>query len=293
MANNNDVSITYDAVLEIAQRIDDSRIGFSDMQEQLDRLVDGLSGKWKGAAQKEFSAAYEKLRPKLKVINSTLEKYSQLIRAYVQRQQEQDAESAKSSANTAFVINDFVDNRSDGNVNISESKNDQQVSDGAKYGVSNQVEIDESLYNQNLYNNEFYTTWDDHGVEKSGNGGCALTAAAYALSRMGISVDPLTAKERSGGVSASWSKIPDGAAIEKTWQYGDIDKFAIEFKNNPNMSPLIIKMKSITHYVVLKDIILDSSGNIEKYVIFDPGNGGTKEYDSFTDYEYVHYYIRK
>lgn len=93
-ADMKDVSMTYSSALEIARVIDDKRLDFNGMRETLDRLVDSLSGEWEGAAQREFRAAYNKLKPKMKLISETMESYSAEIRATVAAEEEQEQASA-------------------------------------------------------------------------------------------------------------------------------------------------------------------------------------------------------
>lgn len=93
-ANLPDVSMTYSSALDIAKAIDDKRLDFNGMRGTLDNLVDTLNGQWEGAAQREFLTAYDKLKPKLKLISDTMERYSQEIRATVKAEREADATSS-------------------------------------------------------------------------------------------------------------------------------------------------------------------------------------------------------
>lgn len=92
-ANIQDVTMTYSSALEIAKAIDDKRLDFNGMRGTLDNLVDRLNGQWEGTAQREFVTAYNKLKPKLKLISETMERYSQEIRAAVKAEQEADSTS--------------------------------------------------------------------------------------------------------------------------------------------------------------------------------------------------------
>lgn len=93
-ANLPDVSMTYSSALDIAKAIDDKRLDFNGMRGTLDNLVDTLNGQWEGAAQREFLTAYDKLKPKLKLISETMERYSKEIRTVVNEQQETEKESS-------------------------------------------------------------------------------------------------------------------------------------------------------------------------------------------------------
>lgn len=93
-ADIKDISMTYSSALEIARAIDDKRLDFNGMRDTLDRLVDSLSSEWEGTAQREFLTAYNKLKPKLKTISETMERYSTEIRATVAAEEEQEQASA-------------------------------------------------------------------------------------------------------------------------------------------------------------------------------------------------------
>lgn len=93
-ADIKDVSMTYSSALEIAKAIDDKRLDFNGMRGTLDNLVDTLNGQWEGAAQREFLTAYNKLKPKLKLISKVLEEYSAAIRTAVTNEQEQEKHAA-------------------------------------------------------------------------------------------------------------------------------------------------------------------------------------------------------
>jgi len=93
-ADMKDVSMTYSSALDIARAIDDKRFDFNGMRDTLDSLVEGLSGEWEGTAQREFLTAYKKLKPKLKLISETMERYSTEIRATVAAEEEQEQASA-------------------------------------------------------------------------------------------------------------------------------------------------------------------------------------------------------
>lgn len=93
-ADIKDVSMTYSSALEIAKAIDDKRLDFNGMRGTLDNLIDRLNGQWEGTAQREFLTAYNKLKPKLKLISETMERYSREIRMTVKAEQETDATSS-------------------------------------------------------------------------------------------------------------------------------------------------------------------------------------------------------
>lgn len=93
-ANIPDVSMSYSSALDIAKAIDDKRLDFNGMRCTLDNLVDTLNGQWEGTAQREFLTAYNKLKPKLKVISETMERYSKEIRAVVATEEDQDRASS-------------------------------------------------------------------------------------------------------------------------------------------------------------------------------------------------------
>ena len=91
-ADIKDVSMTYSSALEIAKAIDDKRLDFNGMRDTLDHVVDSLSEEWEGAARREFLTAYNKLKPKLKTISETMERYSAEIKTTVAAEEEQVGE---------------------------------------------------------------------------------------------------------------------------------------------------------------------------------------------------------
>ena len=93
-ADIKDVSMTYSSALEIAKAIDNKRLDFNGMRGTLENLVDSLSGQWEGTTQREFLTAYNKLKPKLKLISETMERYSKEIRAVVAAEEDQDKTSS-------------------------------------------------------------------------------------------------------------------------------------------------------------------------------------------------------
>ena len=93
-ADIKDVSMTYSSALEIAKAIDDKRLDFNGMRGTLENLVDSLSGQWEGTTQREFLTAYNKLKPKLKLICETMERYSMEIRAVVNAEKETEKGSS-------------------------------------------------------------------------------------------------------------------------------------------------------------------------------------------------------
>ena len=74
-----DISMDYSAMLSLASEVDGISADFSQMIKNFDSLVESLDGQWEGAAQKDFAAAYGKLKPKLETIGDVLSKYSTAI----------------------------------------------------------------------------------------------------------------------------------------------------------------------------------------------------------------------
>lgn len=150
---------------------------------------------------------------------------------------------------------------------------------------SSNVQFDESIYNQTSYS-EFmeYYDYNYDGVLDWINTGCVITSCAYVLTCMGIPTTPLEAFERSGGCGAVYNAISQNKAyITMDQPVSKLTQMAIESKNNPNISNLMLRVNGNTHTVVLKDIELDGNGNISKYIIFDPYGGVTKEYSNLSE----------
>lgn len=98
-----DIAMTYTAVENLANSIDDMRRQLEDMRSALDTLVSSTEGSWKGSAHKKFVSSYQKLEPKMHDIGNLLEEYSRRIRSAMKSQQDTDANSAAGLSSTAIV----------------------------------------------------------------------------------------------------------------------------------------------------------------------------------------------
>lgn len=89
-----DFSMSYSAMKQLISEITGLHETFETMCNNLDSLVNSLDGQWQGAAQKEFAAAYSKLRPKLKAIGEMLGKYPAAISNVSGQEAETEASNA-------------------------------------------------------------------------------------------------------------------------------------------------------------------------------------------------------
>lgn len=99
-----DVGMDYGAMGKLASQVETAQTDFTEMCKNFDSLVSSLDGQWQGKAQKEFSSAYEKLRPKLKTISTTLESYAKSIRDTAANEAALESESAKNYEKNAFPV---------------------------------------------------------------------------------------------------------------------------------------------------------------------------------------------
>ncbi|MEE3450690.1 MAG: hypothetical protein VZR27_08335 [Acutalibacteraceae bacterium] len=158
--------------------------------------------------------------------------------------------------------------------------------------VSNQrvIHVEDQVYNQHEYDKfiEYYQG-------KQQNTGCGLCAASYALSIAGYSTTPDDAYVASGYcMNTNWIAI--GKCHENvSWAGFRYDPDAIpevakQMKTEGNISPFVLRTANNSHYVVLKDVDLDSTGNITKYYFFDPSGGKTIETSSLDEFKSSTYY---
>lgn len=164
-ANIQDVSMTYSSALDIAKAIDDKRLDFNGMRGTLDNLVDRLNGQWEGAAQREFLTAYNKLKPKLKLISETMERYSQEIRATVKAEQEAD-----NTSSTGFRgLDSWFGQPVIGSLDRGKKNQGPSLCDTRKEGMSNNKCIENDKTNHAAQKNNEQNNKSSDGREKRDN----------------------------------------------------------------------------------------------------------------------------
>lgn len=84
----------YNSVTGLAKEISSIQKDFDTMCSGLYALIESLDGQWEGAAQKEFMTAYKKLKPKLKNVSTTLERYTSSINNVFSSELEADKQSS-------------------------------------------------------------------------------------------------------------------------------------------------------------------------------------------------------
>ena len=194
MADIKDVSITYSSALEIARAIDDKRLNFNGMCGTLENLVDDLSNQWVGVSQREFLAAYNKLKPKLKLISSTMERYSNEIRAAMAAEEEQDKKSSSGfkeinywphlGGSTSIPVRNTEQNKKDAR-SISEKSKDDSPIESQPETTSMQLHHNMSGYSVRQGDYSYFT--QPYGY----NAGCCAVAYAAGISIVtGQAYDP-------------------------------------------------------------------------------------------------------
>ena len=89
-----DISMSYYALEDLASDIGQLKEQLNAAKEELNQLISTTDGRWKGCAQLEFAAAYDKLRPKLQSMNDVLECYQAELQRTMEREKETEHLSA-------------------------------------------------------------------------------------------------------------------------------------------------------------------------------------------------------
>ena len=165
---------------------------------------------------------------------------------------------------------------------LPQSVTDTSVSGQKVYHVEDQA-YDQHNYDQfkEYYNGSYQNT------------GCGLCAASYAMTLAGYPTTPDEAYKLSGNSTCtSWNSVANGHGDFSMFRSDteNITALAKQAKTEGNISPLIIRTADDSHYVVLKDIDMDSSGNVTKYYFFDPSGGRTIETSSVEEFKNTIYY---
>ena len=148
--------------------------------------------------------------------------------------------------------------------------------------------VEDQMYNQHNYGqfNEYY------GGSYQ-NTGCGLCAAAYSITLAGYPTTPEEAYQLCGNSTyTNWDSVANGHGRFSMFRNDteNITELAIQAKTEGNISPLIIRTADDSHYVVLKDVDLDESGNVVKYYFFDPSGGKTIETSTLEEFKNTIYY---
>lgn len=97
-----DISMTYSSMEALAKEISNIQVDFDNMRTGFDSVVQSLEGQWQGAAQKEFTTAYSKLKPKLTTVSEVLSRYSTEITSTAKKQFALDTEGASTASTVSF-----------------------------------------------------------------------------------------------------------------------------------------------------------------------------------------------
>lgn len=94
--------MNYSSMNDLARQVSALQQNFDTMRSELNSLVESLDGEWQGKAQKEFAAAYGKLKPKLETISEVLQQFStEVLNATIQ-ESELEQQSAAANEQKSF-----------------------------------------------------------------------------------------------------------------------------------------------------------------------------------------------
>ena len=161
------------------------------------------------------------------------------------------------------------------------------------------AQFDGSIYNQKS------SDYDDLGG--MAGSGCAVTAAAYAMTALGIPMTPRDVYKNNGGTHMYWENAvkakENNVKKEDIVTYGSkkIDNkvladAVIAANKDPNSSPVIlqvdpkpVKINGVTydsssHYLVVKNVVRDDAGNITGFLVHET-SGGVEKVIKLSDYD--------
>lgn len=251
-ADIKDVSMTYSSALEIAKAIDDKHLDFIGMRGTLDNLVDRLNGQWEGTAQREFLTAYNKLKPKLKLISETMERYSKEIRATVKAEQEADAGAATSFRGLDSWFGASIVSTSATSVGAVTSASHLNLPgrsgtlfDSVAYGVNAVISGAKQLVSN------VKKSYDEHGwaYDVWEYGKCVLKGAKAVTKIVGGAVSIATGAGIPIGILSIISGVNDVCNVAADWTYLSMDAYDLVGTTN-----------------TLKDKLTENGGIIGEYL---------------------------
>lgn len=282
-----DVTMTYGSALNIANAIEDKRLDFNGMRGTLENLVDSLSGQWEGTAQREFLTAYNKLKPKLQLINETMERYSNEIKKTVAEEQEQDQASSSGlrGIESWFMQGSSVcSNRGSRSLHQTSGKNISADSDEQTNDNAEQIPV---VQKENAFGNLVPSSMGGYysigGAEQyikrqPYSGPCMAYAFSMGLSIVeGRDVDPWQYWNSSKGYAE-----PDTSKLSDYWIPANATTILEQLKSR---KPVLLHVSHSgyggEHWVTVCGTNNPDSSDvsISDFLFMDPGNGTIRSYD--------------